>query len=85
MDTSLFLDNGLVLCTESFLASEVLILTKLLASKYGIKGKMFKYYTSSQYREEGKYRIMILDDSFKILQEIVKSNIVRCMRPQFKL
>ena len=89
MDTSLFLDNGLILRTESFLESEVFLLVNLLADKYGIKGIMFKYQESNKNNsisgEESKYRIMILDESFRILQEVVKSKIVRCMRPQFKL
>lgn len=65
MDDGMKAGEGLRLCTESFQYSEILILTKMLKTKFNIESK-------PQKRGSNKWRIYIGKAQMPLLREIVK-------------
>ena len=77
MDAGIVKDNGLIICTDAFTEWEVLFLIEMLKTKFNIQGEL-------KVNSKGFNRIFINLSSFYLLQDIVKDNIIKCMRSKFK-
>ena len=78
MDSSIFIDDGIIIKTDEFNEEEVLILIQILLEKFKIKSFKFLY--------KGKFhRIVIKGKEFELLKQVLSSYVIKSMRPFFKL
>ena len=78
MDSSIIKNHTMIICTDSFTSSDVLLLIEMLKNKFNIEGKLKE-------TSQSVFRIYLDKDSFFNLKNVVKDSIIRCMRSKFHL